>query len=519
MIYKTKRHSNKLIANKLPLDVIIANTSITTSNNIYRSSIVNILANKIHTIHTSLMYKKLSIVNITQTSVFRNILLLTLAYFININAPCNENVYIKNNEIYKQDDYSRDLFFEEKLNNKDIINKNLPMLHNNCYKPSNISIKIQNNILSNLKVNTKETSVNSKQSTANQVQNRRKLLNNNISKVANYKISTNINNNLLRINNITSNKNKATNNTLHNIIIDNSRITTIDSDGIQINTLSIDNILNELWNYYKMLTIPKNESQVRIISISDNITQKFIDDVNNIHHKLLTKRKEFKEQQNIYKQKTKAKINIIKNIPNNKNKKLCLQNFLKEEISNFQNNLKYIEYLKNQHEIINSKRAIIDTYFTMQYILNNSTTINMQIINNNEDILKCLNRFAKTVYENINSFYDTCLSKHDLSNEELTIINDKKNNPKDALNSLNIINKNISELASNSNVNNITNKLNDLHGNINNVAYKLNTNLQALNNKSNEQSNISIKIKLSNNDILNNSNTCKTSQNVKKHPN
>lgn len=246
------------------------------------------------------------------------------------------------------------------------------------------------------------------------------------------------------------------------------------------NTLSIDYFLELLWNNYKhIFNIPHNDSQVRIISVHDNIIQQHIDEINEQYLELISKRKEFKNKKNIGNEKKKNIINSIKYKQPNSNKKLALQKFMKEEITKFSNNIKFILNIMKQHESINDRRSIIDTYFKMQsLILNTGSNTTLKINTDYNDINNKIDILNKEVLENINSFYDSCLIGHDLYNEtaedKLNIINNKISelisNQKESNNILKIINKKISELETSSNIKEITNKLQILINKISELA-------------------------------------------------
>ena len=442
MIYKpiiNKRPSNKPIVNELPSDIIIANIPIINNckvnilhpfvnkfNNYKNINILklnNTIVTPLTITKTPICKKSLMVSNaiinnkktLIKTSVFRSILMLTIASNIFISANCSENN--QHNNIYNIN--NPEYYCQDKLNNTDIQDINLQRLKDNCYEKSNISIKIQppNNIK---------------------------------------KPIIDVGNNMLDPN----------------------------------NTLSIDNILKKLWVFYNILTTPQDGSKAKVISITDSVMQKSIDDINNEHNKLLTKRNNFKRQKIEENNKREEAIHVIKKKTNNDIKKLCLQKFIQIETNKFANNTKYIYELKEQHEIINNKRAIIDTYCKIQSILSDGTSIDIKINNSfDKDLSNSLDVFYKKVSENINSFYDTCLIGHIVTNEtiqdKLNLINNKiielKNNPNNSSNILKIINKKVSELENSSNIKNITNDLKKLISTIN----KLTDNIKLKNIKSN----------------------------------
>ena len=237
------------------------------------------------------------------------------------------------------------------------------------------------------------------------------------------------------------------------------------------NLLSIDHILELLWNSYKhIFSIHNNDSDVRIVSIHDNVIQQHINNLNEYHNILSSKRKEFKNTKNTEIMNRTNTINYIKTVPPNM-RKIKLHNFLKEEIIKFSSNIKHVTNISKQHEFVNANKIIVDTYFKVQEaLLYNQNEIILNIDTDYQTINKILNIFQQKVLENINSFYDCCL-RGNVSYKETTCykldmihnkIEELETSPKDIINILGIVNK----LEVNTNSQEVIDKLKTLRSKI-----------------------------------------------------
>ena len=423
---------------------------------------------------------------IQKKNVFTHILLIITASNVPINANQNQEI----NQIINQknSEYNnKNLLFENELNNTS--NIYLQLLKNNLIPQDNI--KIEYSILQNQNNNIK----NEKNISSN-TQNKCLKGNKDIYNDKPLKNNENTHNSTIN-NSVKSNKTSQSSKQV-NIISIKSNILNKEKETVphfklkanntidweeqnRKNTLAINYMINELWNNYDVFKIPNDCSEVRIISVDNNILQNYINNVNKSHNKLLFKRLAFKKSKYKHNELRETTIQDIKKMSNSNSKKSTLSKFMKEEISKFANDIEYIAELKNRHEVINERRAIIDTYLKLQSILSSNNKFTTVLSNTEKDINNSLNPFDKKISENINSFYESCLIGNDLHvetiDDKLNIINKKtleiKNNninSKNMLSNLKLINRKISELEINNNLKSVKNDLRTLNNKISEIA-------------------------------------------------
>jgi len=234
-----------------------------------------------------------------------------------------------------------------------------------------------------------------------------------------------------------------------------------------IEKIPISYIQDILWNSYANNNRqPYNEKIQKLIT--------YVNEKSNI---LLKRRKFLKSKKNVHIEKRNNKIEQINKISNTDCKELAQNNFEQQENLKLTKYLNKITELNEGHKEINSKKAIIDTYFKIQLILSNSINNTFEISSIEEDIQYNLHLFSKGISENIKSFYESCLiGNHVYKLPEEIIIYDiqstvskleRKNvTQKDIKEKLTNVTKKISELEMNSNLKCVKNNLKALNSEI-----------------------------------------------------
>ncbi len=344
------------------------------------------------------------------------VILVTLLSKDTSNAVCIDN--FNENKITNQEDYvnsSKQLSFEDKLNNKDITNKYLQKLEHNI----KIEIQAPNNILNNTIQSINPTEVPS--------------LNNKIQ---------------------LSNKSEYPDYTM-------------------------DYILKLLWDNYNYLYNHDNFPKSDILKDNNNIIKHNITILKEQENSLILQITKFNNKKKLNQQRLIAEMNKIKNDKylSNEAKKIILVQLLEPEKCKFSNNIDKVLVIKNQYENLNYFINLNDTYFKMQELLSKHDPCTIFIMNNDEKIiLNQLKLCNKIIYENINSFYDACLlwNYPEETNDKLNIINNTisilLNEPKDIEYNLKTINAKISEIEKSPILKTIKNDLQTIHDKLSNIS-------------------------------------------------